>query len=153
MKQRLQDAFAAILIIIARLATPAIERRLARVATFLISDIPLLDSAWIVRFYESTKGETRRVDIDSVLHQFGRRVHGTGHIQGEPHEIFEYFGTIKRNVLYGTFRRKDAHILAGTGSFVLKIDAYSKTMKGYCVWYDNQVDGPWISKYSWRRKG
>jgi hypothetical protein len=56
-------------------------------------------------------------------------------------------------VFYGTFKRTDSHILAGTGTFVLKISANSRDMTGHCTWYDNALDDVWASEYVWTRKG
>jgi hypothetical protein len=68
-----------------------------------------------------------------------------------PADVFHFRGTIKRNVFYGTFARQDAQVLAGTGTFVLKVMADSKTLIGQCMWYDATLDGVWSSDYEWHR--
>ena len=60
-------------------------------------------------------------------------------------------GRIKRNVFYGSFYRKNERILAGTGTFVLKIIADSRKMVGRCTWYDSLLDDVWSSSYVWLR--
>jgi len=66
-------------------------------------------------------------------------------------DTFTFHGTIRRNVLYGSYQRDDAHNLAGTGTFVLKIVAHSRAMEGQCLWYDGGLDAVWASGYGWRR--
>lgn len=91
--------------------------------------------------------------MDVALSQFGTRIRGTGHIQGEPGQPFEFQGRVKWNVFYGTFSRRDTHVLAGTGTFVLKIAADTKSMTGCCAWFDSLIDEAWMSEYQWTRKG
>ncbi|GMW03105.1 MAG: hypothetical protein AMXMBFR84_42410 [Candidatus Hydrogenedentota bacterium] len=153
MKHSIYEAAAYFLAILARLLTPAIQRQLARICTRMVGDVADLESTWLVTFTEpSPKGKVRTQAIDATILQFGRLIRGTGHIHGEPGDPFEYQGIVKRNVFYGTFRRKDSHVLAGTGSFVLKINADSREMTGRCTWYDNLLDDVWTSKYRWKRK-
>ena len=153
MKNLCRDALTSILALLAPLATPTIERRLAKWAEHLIGDVPRLSAPWVVRFrWPMDRGGSRSDVLDVVLYQFGRQVHGYGHVQGEPGDRFEYRGAIKRNVFFGTFRRADGRMLSGTGSFVLKIAADSKTMQGRCGWYDSGLDDVWSSPYEWRRR-
>lgn len=76
-----------------------------------------------------------------------------GHVQGEPGDPFVYRGSIKRNVFYGSFSRKDSPVLAGTGTFVLKILSDSRRLEGRCSWYDKILDDVWSSGYAWTRNG
>jgi hypothetical protein len=153
MRLLLRDAITYLLALAARVLTPAFQRQLARLCVHLFNDVPLLDAAWVVHFHDPspTDAFTPRT-IDAQLNQFGRFITGNGHIQGEPGDPFQYRGVIKRNVLYGTFRRKDSHVLAGTGTFVLKISPNSRSMRGHCTWYDNDLEDVWISPYIWTRK-
>lgn len=154
MKLRIQDIIAFLIAFVARLLTPAFQQWLARLSTRLVADVPRLGTTWVVHFTNPDhRGGSKAKAIDAALQQFGRFVHGSGHVQGEPQDPFEYRGVISRNVYYGTFRRKDAHVLAGTGTFVLKIDPDSRRMTGRCTWYDNILDDVWSSKYVWERKG
>jgi hypothetical protein len=152
MKPLFQDIFAYVLAFIARIFTPALQRQIARLCMHLVNDIPDLDGAWVVAFADPLpSGRSRTRKIDASLQQFGRYVRGSGHVQGEPGDLFVYRGLIKRNAFYGTFRRADAHILAGTGTFVLQISANSRQLNGHCSWYDNFLDDVWSSSYSWNR--
>jgi len=154
MKRISQDALTYALALLARVLTPVFQRRIARLCVRLVADVPQLGTAWVVRFAEPSRSGPAKSDaIDAVLQQYGRFLRGQGHIQGQPGDPFEYQGTIKRNVFYGTFRRKDSHILAGTGTFVLKISADSRRLTGHCTWYDNLLDDVWSSKYVWTRSG
>lgn len=153
MKRAIQDILTYVLALLARVLTPAFQRQIARLCLRLAADVPQVGTAWVVRFTEPWRsGRSRSRAIDAVLQQFGRFVRGDGHVQGHPGDPFEYRGVIKRNVFYGTFRRRDAHVLAGTGTFVLRISADSRSMTGYCTWYDNLIEGVWSSKYVWGRK-
>ena len=152
MKEILQNIISGIFSFLASQASPAIQNLLERWATSLGGDVPRIGSAWVVRFYYPTAAKTARLSlIDARLRQFGRRVSGIGFVQGEPGDPFRYEGVIRRNVFYGTFRRNDAHILAGTGTFVLKIAADSRRMIGRCTWYQSRIDEVWSSKYVWLR--
>ena len=154
MKHYFRDFITYTLALLARVLTPALQRRVIRLCMHLASDVPQLGTAWVVRFVNPTpSGNARTVSIDATLQQFGRYIRGRGHVQGEPGDLFIYRGIVKRNVFYGSFRRIDSHILAGTGTFVLKISANSRRMNGDCTWYDNLLDDVWSSKYSWTRKG
>ena len=106
---------------------------------------------WNARFEDPAFSGALPVSIEATMKQFGRRLCGVGHVQGHPGDTFEFHGMIKRNVLYGTFARTDAHVLAGTGTFVLKIMADSKRLLGTCMWYDGLLDEVWASPYEWRR--
>ena len=153
MSQFLQNLIARIFSLLANLATPPVQRLLERWATALAGDVPKIGAAWVVKFNDPRAGKTARPClIDARLRQFGRRVAGTGFVQGEPGDPFQYDGTIVRNVFFGTFRRKDSHILAGTGTFVLKIAADSGAMSGRCTWYHSRIDAVWSSKYIWTRR-
>lgn len=100
----------------------------------------------------ATSGVETRA-IDARLEQYGCFIIGIGHVQGEPGDPFQYHGVIKRNVLYGRFRRKDSNLLAGTGAFVVKMSTDLREMTGQCSWYENSIDGVWDSGYIWTRKG
>jgi len=54
-------------------------------------------------------------------------------------------------VFYGAYRHTDSHVLAGTGTVVLKIEADSRTMEGHCLWFDSGLDAVWRSEYRWER--
>ena len=152
MKQHIRDFITILLALLARVLTPALQRQVIRLCIHLAGDVPQLGTAWVVRFSNPTRsGSARKVSIDATLQQFGRYVRGRGHIQGEPGDPFIYKGVIKRNTFYGSFRRIDSHILAGTGTFVLKISPDSRRMSGHCTWYDNLMDDVWSSQYLWVR--
>jgi len=137
---------------VARLVGRALEARLARVALLLAGDAPQLDGPWVVEFDDPTPGGGRkRSRVHVRLKQFGHRVRGTGHLERSPTDTFTFHGTIRRNVLYGSYQRDDAHNLAGTGTFVLKIVAHSRAMEGQCLWYDGGLDAVWASGYGWKR--
>lgn len=136
---------------VAHAAWPTLRARLVRWASRLLPDIPRLEGYWVAEFDNPTRGRTsRRLAIDASLQQFGRQVTGTGHVQGMPGDLFRFRGTIKRNVLFGNFAREDAQVLAGTGTFVLKVMADSRRLTGQCMWYDALLDGVWVSAYDWR---
>lgn len=152
MKSIFQNIAAYVLALVARVLTPAFQRQLARLCMHVVGDVPDLDGAWVVSFDDPTpSGKSKSRKIDALLQQFGRYVWGTGHVQGKPGDLFVYRGTIKRNAFYGSFRRVDSHILAGTGTFVLQISADSCQMTGRCSWYDNLVNDVWSSDYAWTR--
>ena len=154
MKAFAQDIVAYLFSFLARLVSPAVQYLLERWATNLAGDVPRIGVAWVVRFQEPIAIKGSRLNlIDTRLRQFGRRVWGVAYVQGEPGDPFRYDGFIRRNVFYGTFRREDAHVLAGTGTFVLKIAADSRIMTGRCTWYHSQIDDVWSSKYVWVRNG
>lgn len=154
MKFTIQDIFTYLLALIAHAVSPALRRQLARVCSFAVSDVPRLDAKWVIKFRDpSTSIRHDALKIDASLQQFGRFILGDGHVHGEPHDPFVYWGVIKRNAFYGSFRRKDWRILAGTGTFVLKISADSRRLSGQCSWYDNVLDDVWASEYEWTRKG
>lgn len=154
MKLPVRDAIAYLLAALARALSPAFQRQLVRLCTRLVADVPQLGTAWVIRFSEPSRlAGPDSAAIDAELRQYGRFVRGRGHRQGEPGDPFEYRGVIKRNVLYGSFRRTDPRILAGTGTFVLKISPDSRRLTGHCTWYDNLLDDVWSSTYAWTRKG
>ena len=140
--------------LLAGLATPHFQKILERWATSIEDDVPRIGSTWVVHFRNpGTRRTARPALIDAHLHQFGRRVSGIGFIQGEPAIPFRYEGVIRRNVFYGTFKRKDSHVLTGTGTFVLKIAADSSRMAGRCTWYESRIDDVWSSGYVWVQHG
>jgi hypothetical protein len=150
----IKDLITYALALVARILTPTFQRQIARLCVHLAADVPQLGTTWVVHFRQPHRsGGSKRTAIDATLQQFGRFLRGSGHLQGEPGKPFEYRGIIKRNVFYGTFRRKKSHILAGTGTFVLKISPDSRDMAGHCTWYDNVLDDVWASDYMWTRKG
>lgn len=154
MNPSIRDALAYLLAAAARLLTPALQRRLAQLCASLSADLPQLGSTWVVHFGEPGEdGGVQAAAIDAELRQFGPFVRGRGHRQGEPGDPFEYRGVIKRNALYGSYRRSRAHVLAGTGTFVVKISPDSRRLSGHCTWYDNALDDVWSSAYTWTRKG
>ena len=154
MKNVFQDGLTYALALLARIATPTLKRQLSRLSLLIVSDVPRLGTTWTASFQDPIgPGEIRVNAVDASFHQFGRYLWGTGHIQGEPGDPFEFRGLVRRNVFYGAFHRKDAHVLAGTGTFVLKIDADSRKMAGYCTWFDSILDDVWHSEYVWTRKG
>lgn len=153
MKNVLQDVIAYVLLLLARAASPALGRWFSRIATRLAGDVPDLSAHWEARFeWPTATGKTRPSGLDITLTQYGRFVRGAGHVQGEPGDPFVYSGTIRRNVLYGTFKRRDAHVLAGTGAFTLKINSSSKRMDGFAVWYASRHDQVHSSPYRWERR-
>ena len=152
MSQIFKDTLALLLGAVAHVVTPTIRHYLRRLCSKLGSDTPLLETAWVVQFHDPTEsGGARKRCIDASLEQYGRFVRGQGHIHGKPHDIFVYRGVIKRNALYGQFRRTDAHVLAGTGTFVLKIRADGNLLHGTCTWYDSLLDDVWCSEYAWKK--
>lgn len=154
MKDLLREALTSLLALLARLIAPALQSELSWLASSLSADLPLINAAWCVRFRDvRASGILYSRGIDATLYQFGRRVWGVGHVQAEPGDPFEYRGIIRRNVFYGTFRRKDARILAGTGTFILKIRADSQLMEGRCTWFDSDIDDVRSSAYVWTRNG
>ena len=154
MKPALKDALTSVLALLARIATPLLARQLSQLSLRLLPNVPRLAGAWVLRFRDpQPSGHTRVIAVDAVLSQFGRSLSGTGHIQGQPGDPFEFHGSIKRNVVFGSFWRSNAHILAGTGTFVLKISADSRLLTGRCTWYDSLLDDAWSSQYVWTRRG
>lgn len=154
MNFRIQDIFTYMLALVARAIAPALSKHLSRLASIFVSDVPRLEAKWVVKFANATASRNQNpTKIDATLQQFGRFIVGNGHVHGEPHDLFVYWGMIKRNAFYGSFRRKDSRILAGTGTFVLKISADSRHLTGHCSWYDNVLDDVWSSTYEWNRKG
>lgn len=150
--ENIRDILAFILSILAKLAGPLLRSRLSRLSLWLIPDTPRLAGAWVVRFRDPlSNGGSRVCSIDAVLSQYGRRVQGTGNVQGEPGDPFEYRGWIRRNTFFGEFRRKNQGVLAGTGTFVVKIAADGREMEGRCGWYDSDLDAVWSSRYEWVR--
>ncbi|MFC1601296.1 hypothetical protein ACFL34_03005 [Candidatus Sumerlaeota bacterium] len=153
MKKGLQNLILNILALIARIAAPAVARQLQRLSMRIVSNVPKLGSTWVAHFRDpELPYGSREKKVDVSLQQFGRFVRGTGHIQGEPDRPFEYRGIIKRNAFYGNFMRDDPHVLASTGTFVLKINADSCRMLGSCTWYEGVLDEVWSSVYVWVRK-
>lgn len=150
---RLNEWIVLVLKLIARLTGPLLERRLARLALRLLPDLPHLEDYWTLEFEEpphrGNKRTKRRVIMK--LSQFGRNLGGIGHFQRSPQDSFTFTATIRRNVLYGSFSRSEHHILAGTGTFVLKIGAHSRRLEGHCLWYDGLLDTVWASPYRWKR--
>lgn len=152
MKEAIQDLIARLLALVAAVVSPAAQNMLERWARSLAGDAPRVGGAWVVRFSYPFPGRgRRRAKIDARLRQFGRRVQGVGFLQGDPGDPFQYEGFIRRNALFGTFRRKDAQMLAGTGTFLLKIAADCSRMSGRCAWYQSRIDDVWSSRYDWRR--
>lgn len=150
----LADAISYLLSLVAQSLGPASRRQLSKLSLAISRDVPRIGTTWAVRFDDPTpKGVVRNRGIDASLQQYGRHIRGIGHIQGEPADIFQYEGIIKRNVFFGTFWRRDSHVLAGTGTFVLKVSPDSKQLSGQCSWYDNILDDAWSSDYEWTRKG
>ena len=153
--ETIRDIIAFALSILAKPAGAELRARLSRLSLWLLPDTPALGGAWVIRFRDPLPGGASRVRrIDALLNQYGRRVHGTGHVQGEPGDPFEYRGWIRRNAFYGEFRRRNRGVLAGTGTFVVKVAADGHRMLGRCGWYDSHLDAVWNSRYEWsRRKG
>lgn len=140
--------------VLARLLSPALRRHLSRQLARISGELPQLGGVWAVHFENpACYGRKVRRAIDAELEQFGQFVYGTGHLHGEPGDPFEYRGFVKRNAVYGFFRRKDSNILAGTGTFVLKVSPDTQKMAGHCTWYDNPLDDVWASAYRWTKKG
>lgn len=154
MKFPSKDALTYALSLIARIATPALARYFSQFAIRLTPSLPHLGGPWVLRFLDPRlNAKARPLAVDVVLQQFGRWLRGTGHIQGQPGDPFDFRAQIKRNALFGSFQRRDAHILAGTGTFVLKISADSRLLTGRCTWYDSLLDDVWSSQYVWTRRG
>ncbi len=149
--ETLRDVLAFMLSILAKSASAELSSRLSRFSLWILPDTPALAGAWVVRFRDPLPGGASRVcKIDAVLTQFGRRVQGSGHVQGEPGDPFEYKGWIRRNAFFGDFRRRNRNILAGTGTFVVKIAADGSDMTGRCGWYDSDLDAVKSSPYEWK---
>lgn len=130
---------------------PLLRTRLGKLLSRMIGDVPVLAAAWVVQFIDTPTSGTQLKCLDATLEQYGCFVIGSGHVHGEPGDPFRYYGIIRRNILYGSFKRKDANSLAGTGTFVLKIRADASEMAGQCSWYDNGIDAVWASEYLWLR--
>lgn len=140
--------------ILAHAIAPLFRTRLAKLLRKVSGDIPQVSGAWVIEYQEPDHDNTTCASlIDAKLEQFGTFVIGTGHVQGFPGDPFRYEAVIKRNAMYGTFKRKDSDVLAGTGTFVLKVAADLKTMQGHCSWYDSGLDGVWRSHFLWHRSG
>lgn len=136
----------------ARFVAPRAEEKLARFACRLLPDVPLLSGHWTVEFRDPLPtGDSQAACLLVQLDQFGRRMTGRGFLRDQPSETFVFHATIRRNVLYGSYRRNDPHVLGGTGTFVLKITALSRRLEGQCLWYDALLDDVWVSPYSWNR--
>jgi hypothetical protein len=133
---------------------PLLEDRLAQWALRLLPDLPKLGNAWwTLEFYDPTaSGTKKRQRVNVELKQFGSKIQGLGYLYRQPEDRFSFEGRLRRNVFQGTFQRDDHHVLAGTGSFVLKILAHSRQLQGYCLWYDGLLDQVWASEYHWKRK-
>lgn len=150
----LTSGFAATLLeVLARASGPLIKWVLQRGACALKPDVPRLAGHWIARFRDPQGSRSVPVAIEATLTQRGRRISGVAHLMGQPHDVFTFDGTVKRNVFYGSYARLDSHVLAGTGTFVLKVAATSKKLSGHCIWYDAILDDVWVSPYSWERVG
>lgn len=115
-------------------------------------DVPSLSGHWIVTFRDPQGNRSVRVAIEATLNQRGRRVAGLAHLLGKPNDVFTFEGTVKRNVFLGTYARVDSHVLAGTGNFLLKVNANSRKMRGHCMWYDAGLDDVWVSRYRWEKR-
>ena len=151
--ETIRDAVAFILSILAKPAGTALRSRLSRLSLWFLPNTPALAGAWVVSFRNPLPGGASRIQkIDALLMQFGRRVQGSGHVQGEPGDPFEYQGWIVRNAFFGEFRRKTQNVLAGTGTFVVKISADGRELRGRCGWYDSDLDAVWSSRYEWVRR-
>lgn len=153
MKQVLKDGLSYTLSLLAKLAAPTVERWLSNWTASLFSDLPMIGGAWVARFDEPADDAVNPQNIDAVLRQFGRRIEGIAHVQGEPGDPFVFRGRVRRNVFYGVFKREDRRVLAGAGTFFLKVAADSRAMSGVCSWYDSDLDEVWSSPYAWTRKG
>lgn len=154
MKNVVQDTLAYILLLLARILSPKAGEALSRAATRLSGDVPDLNGWWTISFrWPHADGGTKNAEIDAKVRQFGRFFRASGHLHGEPGDPFEYRGTIRRNVLYGTFQRKDSHILAGTGTFIVKVNADNREMEGSCAWYASKLDAVWRSPCLWNYRG
>lgn len=151
MALRVNEFLALLLEMLAELVWPSLGRRLAGTAMGLLPDIPIIAGRWVGSFQDPRPCGCVANQVHLELHQFGRRLRGTGHLEGAPGDQFEFRGRVKRNIFHGSFSRKDAHNLAGTGAFVLKVTAHAKTMAGNCMWYDGELDRVWESPYYWRR--
>lgn len=127
--------------------------RLARMATTLLTDVPVLAGNWAATFRDPAPDGVELLKVQVQLRQFGRNLRGCGHIVDHPGDSFRFQGTLKRNVFFGSFQRKDAHVLAGTGAFVLKVSPDSRRMAGSCMWFDGLLDDVWTSEYRWGRLG
>jgi len=153
MKSLFQDIFSYILLSLSKILAPKTGAALARLATQFSSDLPDLNAPWVIRFrWPAGAGRSQAARIDVTIRQFGKFIRASGHPEGEPDALFEYTGTIRRNVVYGTFRRKDSHVLAGTGAFIIKILADNRTLAGSCAWYASRPDAVWRSPHVWRRR-
>jgi len=136
-----------ILRLLAKLVSSSLERRLEAWSARLTPDLPRLSGGWVVGFsYPKPLRGRGRDRINLTFKQFGARIDGVGHVEGMPDDPLVYEGRINRNVLYGTVRRKNRGVLAGLGTFVLKIGSDSRTLVGTCAWYQSRKDGVWASR-------
>jgi hypothetical protein len=137
--------------IVALFVWPRLRHRLSVIASDLMPDLPELGGHWVAHFQDPTPAGPQPLAVEVELQQFGRSLRGEGRILAQPGDVFDFRGTIRRNVFFGSFARHDSRVLAGSGAFVLKIVADSKHLRGSCLWYDGSLDDVWVSPYRWQR--
>lgn len=147
----MNELLAKILQLIAAFVWPRLRERLALIAQELLPDIPELAGYWVAHFEDPTPNGRAVMSVEICLRQFGRSLRGQGRILAQPYEAFNFHGSIRRNVFFGSFARQDTRVLAGTGAFILKIIADSRHLRGNCLWYDGSLDDVWVSPYHWQR--
>ncbi len=113
----------------------------------LFTDVPKIKGRWRVTVSEPGRLTPQKLEVE--LNRFGRSVYGEGNLVGKREDPFTFTGEIRRQAFFGTFRRKKSRVLAGTGTFLLKILADDKSMTGHCNWYDKDLDNTWTSGYEW----
>lgn len=154
MKDSHTEKILTVIAMLAKASSPWIQRAIIAIAGRFDSDTPQIGTHWTANFLDPDAGRNKHArTVEISLNQLGRSVWGQGHLQGRPNDPFEFKGTIKRNAFYGSFRRTNSHVLAGTGAFVLKISANTRFLTGHCSWYDSEVDDVWSTEYRWHRTG
>ena len=127
---------------------PSTVRFLSNASSNLLGDFPKIEGDWEVEFTEHD-GSDKKIEL--TIERFGKSVKGSGHIVGNSVDPFIFRAVLKRQVLVGNFRRSRS-VLAGTGSFLLKISADEKSMCGHCCWYENNIENICSSNYKWTKK-
>lgn len=134
---------------------PSVGQFIAGCVTRWSGDIPSLAGTWKNSYEEDDDAgdPTQRTEIIQ-LRQLGRWIWGVGTVSGNSGQRkFKHRAYISRSMLIGTFRRTDARIGTGKGSYCLRIAASDHDMDGKCL-YVNQNDDQRVevSPYKWRRE-
>ena len=134
--------------LIAGLVLKDVIRVLRDAWNHLLSAPPRIEGDWEATFIEPD-GTSKTAQV--TLKRLGRSIHGHGFITGSGTDPFTFTGRVERHALIGSFSRRRRRVLAGSGTFVLKILADDDEMRGACIWYDKDADEPWKCTYVWKR--